>query len=99
MKTETATIILRSTCVGIAAVALAAAGGTFIAMAIAAVIANRNPSPPGSPEVGWGVVVNLHDYPRLTLGLELAACLVFVIGFTIGWRTFSGAKAQRGPTR
>ena len=93
------TVFIRSVCVGIAAVALAAAGGVFIGMAIAVVIANRNPSPPGSREVGWDLVVNLHDYPRLTLGLELGACVAFLIGFTIGWRTFSAAKAERGPTQ
>ncbi len=97
------TVFIRSACVGIAAVAFAAIGGTFIGIAIAMVIASRNPSPPRAPEVGWefhwDLVATLHNHPGLARDLKLAALLVFVIGFTIGWRAFSGAKAERGPTR
>jgi hypothetical protein len=86
------TLLIRSVCVGIAAIGIAAIGGAFIGWTMA--VAMLKPSPPGSPEVGWDLVVMLHDHPGLATDLLLGASIVFVVGFVIGWRYFSGAKAE-----
>jgi len=79
------TLVIRSVCVGIAAIVMA--------------VAMLRPSPAGAPEVGWDLVVNLHDHPGLTIGIMLAALLVFMIGFVIGWRYFSRAEGSSGAER
>ncbi|HXX45408.1 MAG TPA: hypothetical protein VEJ38_11815 [Candidatus Acidoferrales bacterium] len=93
------TLVIRSVCVGIAAIAIAAIGGAFIGGAVAIAIAMLKPSPANAPEVGWDLVVMLKDHPGLTTGLKLAALLAFIIGFVFGWRYFSRAQVAGGAER
>jgi hypothetical protein len=83
---NTSILILRSACVGVAGVVIAAVGGLFVGGFIAAL--RTPPSPDG--EVGWSFVVTPHDYPVLSVVLPL---LAFAIGFAIGFRYFSRAAA------
>jgi hypothetical protein len=82
MQSETSTLIVRSSCVGIAAAVVTSVAGLFIIGISAAIL---HPSPSEAPEVGWDVVVNLHDYPAFGL-IPLCG---FAIGFALGYRYFS----------
>ena len=93
------TLLIRSVCVGIAAIVFAAVGGAFIGWAVAIAIAMLKPSPANSPEVGWDLVTMMHEHPGLATDLMLAALVVFIFGFVFGWRYFSRAEAARGAER
>jgi len=89
--TPQSTIILRSTCVGIASIVMAGVASMFVGGMIAAY---RTPALPGEPEVGWDLVTTLHNYPKLSALLPWAVLGVFVIGFLIGFRYFSRTVAR-----
>jgi hypothetical protein len=76
-------LILRATCVGIAAVAIAAFLAGFIALSLAAM---NTPSQSGEFEVGWDLVP---ERSQLPLWAWLVPLGVFAIGFIIGYRYFS----------
>jgi len=81
MKSETSTVILRSTCVGMTG-AVVTSVASLIIIGISAAILHPSPE---APEVGWDVVINLHDYPAFGL-IPLCG---FAIGFALGYRYFS----------
>jgi hypothetical protein len=82
-------LILRSTCVGIASIALAAYASAVIAIAFAVVESWRSPQQPSDPEVGWDLVAMWHSSPAVTNLVAVVAAAAFAIGFLIGFRYFS----------
>ena len=82
-------LILRSTCVGVASIALAAFASAFIAIAFAVVESWRNPQQPSDPEVGWDLVAMWHSNPTVMKLTAVVAVAAFAIGFLIGFRYFS----------
>jgi hypothetical protein len=80
------TVVLRSACVGIAAVIVSAVLGVFVGGFILA----RN-APMGQVEVGWDLVSMAHNTSPDFLLLPL---LIFAIAFALAFRSFS-----RSPSR
>jgi hypothetical protein len=87
-------LILRSTCVGIASIVLAAFASVFVGIAFAIVDSWRNPHQPGEPEVGWDLITMAHNNPAVAKLIPAVAVAAFVIGFLIGFRYFSMAARR-----
>ncbi len=85
-------LILRSTCVGIASIVLAAFAAPFIALAYVVVYSWRNPQQSGELEIGWDLITLRHNHPLPVVVIPLA---VFVVGFFIGFRYFSKTPTQQ----
>lgn len=78
------TLVLRSLCVGIAAMVVAVYVSAFVAMLVAARLLPKGQS--GGGEVGWDLVTLAHNTPVRWLFLPFA---VFAAGFAFGFRYFS----------
>jgi len=77
-------LILRATCVGIAAVVLSGAAIGFVGLSLAAM---QTPSTPDTGhEVGWDLLALAGGLP---LWVWLFPIAFFAIGFGIGYRYFS----------
>ncbi len=86
------TVILRSTCVGIATTVAVCCIATFVWLAIAMHSVAKHAAAEGGGEVGWDVVSLWHNTPPAVL---LFPVLVFAIGFLIGLRYFSKSLPRR----
>jgi hypothetical protein len=86
-------LILRSACVGVAAVAVAGFVGGFIALSLAAM---STPSQSGEQEVGWDLITSWHQAPLWVWLIPLAA---FAIGFFIGYLYFSKREARQAASK
>jgi hypothetical protein len=84
-------LILRSACVGVAAVVIAGFIAGFVALSLAAM---NTPSQSGGVEVGWDLVTTWHE---LSLRVLLIPLAVFAIGFGIGYRYFSKRAKTQAP--
>jgi hypothetical protein len=87
-------VILRSTCVGIASIALAAFASVLIAIAFAVVDLWRIPQQPSEPEVGWDLITVWHGNPAAAKLITVVAVAAFAIGFLIGFRYFSKSVSR-----
>jgi hypothetical protein len=87
-------VILRSTCVGIASIVLAAFASFFIAIAFAIVDLWRIPQQPSEPEVGWDLITAWHGNPAVAKLIPVVAVAAFAIGFLIGFRHFSKSLSR-----
>lgn len=76
------TVIIRSACVGIAAVVVS----FVVGLPLVAYLASRGVQSNEGAEVGWDFVVSAHDWP---VTFTLTPVAVFAIGFFIGFRYFS----------
>jgi hypothetical protein len=79
---NTPIIALRSFCVGIAAVVLAA----FVSPPVYLFYLSKDVSTSGGGEVGWDLLTIYHN---AWLRLWLIALLIFAVGFLFGFRYFS----------
>jgi hypothetical protein len=86
------TVILRSTCVGIATVVAATFLSFFVVLPITLYFFSKNAAPEGGGEIGWDVVSLAHNTAPSWLLLPL---LVFAIGFFFGFRYFSKSLARK----
>jgi hypothetical protein len=83
------TVILRSTCVGIASVIAALAISILVGSLIAA---HSMPGNSGDTEVGWDLLTIEHTLPIAWILLPMAA---FAIGFCFGFRHFSRSLVRK----
>jgi hypothetical protein len=83
-------LVLRSVCVGIASVALAAFIGGFIALSL---LFMNSSAPSGGDEAGsrMMLIVRYHLVPVILIPL-----VIFAIGFLTGYRYFSRRQARQG---
>jgi hypothetical protein len=86
------TVVLRSVCVGIAALVAAAFLGILIGLPIGLYVLSRTVPPEGGGEVGWDVVSLAHSFPAASI---LVPLLIFAVGFFFGFRYFSKSLARR----
>jgi hypothetical protein len=85
-------VILQSACVGVGAVVAVAVLGIFVGLPVAMYFLSRNiPAPPGDGEVGWDLVVMVHNASPHGLLLPL---FVFAIGFVFAFRHFSRTSSR-----
>lgn len=83
------TVVLRSLCVGIAALAAAA----FIGLPVAFYFLSRTtPAPEGGGEVGWDLISLTHNLPATSI---LVPLVIFAVGFLFGFRYFSKSLARK----
>lgn len=82
------TVILRSACVGIAALVAAA----FVGLPITAYFLTKNATNNGDAAVGWDLVTLAHNLSPSAILLPL---LVFTVGFFFGFRYFSKSLARK----
>jgi hypothetical protein len=87
-------IILRSVCVGIAALIGLILFGLFVVFPISFYFLNKGVAPAGDGEVGWDLVIVAHNQPAATILVALLALLVFAGGFYFGFRYFSKSMAR-----
>ena len=82
------TILVRTICVGIASVVMAA--GLAVLVGISFEIYSHWKSVPSGqePEVGWDLLMMAHNYPY-TRAWVFLALFVFVAGSFVGFRHFS----------
>jgi len=85
-------VILRSFCVGIASIVGAAGVAIFVALPIKAYLVSRNSD--AGDGFGVGVSWNLADLAH-SRPVVFGALLVFVIGFSLGFRHFSRSSPSR----
>jgi hypothetical protein len=88
--TDTPTVILRSTFVGIASLIVAAGASLFVGFAIALREAPADVPPGGA--VGVDLLLLVRDASPTAILLPL---LAFPIGFYLGFRYFSKSAARR----
>jgi hypothetical protein len=83
-------LVLRSVCVGIASVALAAFIGGFIALSL---LFMNSSAQPGGEEAGprTMLIAHYHLVPAVVIPL-----VIFAIGFLAGYRYFSKRQARQG---
>jgi hypothetical protein len=85
-----AKLVLRSVCVGIASVALAAFVGGFVALSLLFI---NSSAQPGGEETGSRTIVTGHYHLVPIVFVPLA---IFAIGFLAGYRYFSKRQALEG---
>lgn len=86
------TVVLRSVCVGIAALVAAALLGIFIGLPVAFYFLSRTAAPEGGGEVGWDLVSLTHNLPANSI---LVPLVIFAVGFLFGFRYFSKSLAHK----
>ncbi|MFZ0522668.1 MAG: hypothetical protein WAN14_18155 [Candidatus Acidiferrales bacterium] len=85
------TVILRSVCCGIVALAAVIFLGIVALIFVGFYLALKNPHP-GGGVVGWDVVSIFHNTFGTILLLPL---LIFAVGFLLGFRHFSKSLASK----
>ncbi len=88
------TVILRSFCVAVASVVLAAGVCLFGGLVIAIYLQQRNAPPGTEPEVGWDLMTMAHNHPVAVPIILGVALVVFVIVFLIDFRYFSKSVSR-----
>jgi hypothetical protein len=87
---NTPIVVLRSFCVGVAALVAALFVSPLLLNIY--VIIQSPPSPPGGGQVGWDVLTIFHNVGPLALLVPLT---IFGIGFLVGFRYFSKQVASK----
>src|SRR5215470_6178902 len=85
---KTLIVLLRSACVGVAAVIAATFPWVVAVLFWAAKPLMTGPHPAGGGEVGIDLVTLIHNFPIST---KMVALVAFVVGFGLGLRCFGRA--------